>query len=285
MLVVTSSSSSSGAGSRYTPYRRRTGGGGGNRRRRQRNAWIADIDTTGHHHHSDEAEEVMDMPDEFDGNDLEAAAEDADVARFEPLKLPSRTHEHCELDQPQKRSECFGCVYVGERNTASIPYEDIMSIINIARQSLARTDLATMAIHMAQKYAKLRSEINRNLMPGEDPLPEWKASTILDHIRHHNQDPEVQQVVCIAEVQELREHALNACLERDEMSGNIRANKDQVACYERLTKLQFQLQRMDATKMAFYSGGAHLDPKTTKQGVFAMSGKNLRSYWAGVRDQ
>lgn len=272
MIVVSSHNTGS---FRNHPYRR-GGGGGGRRRRGGGGGWMADFDVGD----GSEAEEGEPLN---DGNDLEAMEEE-DVANYEPLALPSRTHELTELQKPQKRSECFGCVYVGERNSASIPYEDVMNIINIARQSMARTDLATMAIHMAKRYAKLRRDINRNLMPGEDPLPEWKASTILEHIRHHNQDPEVQQVVCISEVQELREHSLNACLEKDEKTGNIRCNKDQVACYERLTKLQFTLQKMDPTKMAFYSGGAHLDPKPAKQGLFAMSGKNLRSYWQSVRE-
>ena len=279
-MVVTSSGSFRGGGI--------SGGGGGRRYRhnpyqRGRNTWARNKNSNDDD--DEDGDEAIEI-DMDDGNDLamEAIEEDEDVAKYEPLKLPSRSNEREELQDAQKRSECFGCVYVGERSQASIPYEDILNIINIARQSMARTDLATMAIHMARRYAKLRRDINRNLLPGEDPLPEWKASTILEHIRHHNQDPEVQQVVCIAEVQELREHCLNACLEKDAISGHVRANKDQVACYERLTKLQFSLQKMDATKMAFYSGGAHLDPKSTKQGIFAMSGKNLRSYWASVRE-
>jgi hypothetical protein len=168
MMIVTSSGS----------FRGGTSGGGAGRYRhnpyqRRRNAWARDNNNSD----DDEAIEV----DMDDGNDLamEAIEEEEDVAKYEPLKLPSRSNEREELQDAQKRSECFGCVYVGERSQASIPYEDILNIINIARQSMARTDLATMAIHMAKRYAKLRRDINRNLLPGEDPLPEWKASTIL----------------------------------------------------------------------------------------------------------
>ena len=268
MIVVTTSGSRR---LRDEPYRRRNNNN-------NNNDWMRDFQYVGEEMHVNDEDNDL-MAEEA----IEGEEGDDDVALYKPLLLPSRTYEQAELNESQKRSECFGCVYIGEKNAAAIPYEDIMNIINIARQSMARTDLSTMAIYMAEKYEKLRNEINSSLMPGEDPLPEWKASTILEHIRHHNQDPDVQQLVCIAETQELREHLLNACLEKDEITGNVRGNKDQIACYEKITKLQFQLQKMDATKMAFYSGGAHVDTNVAKQGAFAMSQKNLRSYWSSVR--
>ena len=227
-----------------------------------------------------------------DGNDIVHIDDEEDEEEkrrkiYTHQELGSRAREREELrdhnhNGPQPRSECFGCVYAGEKNAAAIPYEDIMQIIDMARKSIGRVDLITLARAMAKRYAVLRREINSNLRPGEDPLPPWYASTILEHIRFHNQDPEIQQVVVLAEIQELRDISLNACTEKNE-NGTIRVNKDQVMAYERLTKLQFFIQSKDPTKMAFYSGGAHVDPKTNKQGLMAVSGKNLVSYWESVR--
>lgn len=227
-----------------------------------------------------ESEEIGEALETLDDDD----DDDEDQQNYTPIELPSRQIERERMpeQQRQQQSECFGCVYMGERNAAAIPYEDIMEIIDMARKSIGRTDLTTLALHMAKKYKRLRREINRNLLEGEEPLPPWNARTILDHIRHHNQDPEVQQVVILSEIQELREKALNACLEKDTVKGNVRCNKDQVACYEKLVKLQSFIQGKDPSKQAFYSGGAHIDPKVTKQGLLAVTGKNLVSYWQNV---
>ena len=67
-----------------------------------------------------------------------------------------------------------------------------MDLVEMCRQSFTYADPVTLAKAMAAKYSRIRYDVNANLMPGYEPLPEWNGASILDHIRMHNNDPEVQ---------------------------------------------------------------------------------------------
>lgn len=198
---------------------------------------------------------------------------------FEPCGLDSRQKEENELGYPDKQGNCFGCVYIGEQDAAAIPYEDIIILINYIRKSIARTDPINLSQHIAEQYAILRADINRTLMPGEKPLPKWTAATILDHIRNHNTDPEIQTWVRLSEIQELMQVALYSSVEQDVDTGAKQVNEKQCKIYMDLCKVYEQLQKSDPTKKNFFKPGAHIDMKTASQGFIAVSGKNLTDRW------
>lgn len=198
---------------------------------------------------------------------------------YEPCGLQTRERERNELGEPSSRSGCFGCVYIGERETGAIQYEDIMALIDMIRQSIARTDPINLAIHIAGRYAEFQQKINEKLFPGETPLPDWTAAAILDHIRNHNTDPEVQTWVRLSEMQELLQVALSASVERDEETGQLRVNEKQCKMYMELTRAMEAVSKSDPSKKIFYSGGAHIDMKVGAQGLIATSGKNIVDFW------
>lgn len=198
---------------------------------------------------------------------------------FEPVQLKSRRRETERLGDPGDRANCFGCVYFGEKDT-TIPSDELVHLIEMSRQSIGRIDLISLAEGMADYYErKVRTRINANLQPGERPLPYWPASQILDHIRHHNQDPQVQQVVLLAETQEIRTESLDLCFERSNKTGKLRINKTAYDTYEKSVKLQLHIQKQDASKMAFYSAGARVNPEILNQGILSTHTKKLHAYW------
>jgi hypothetical protein len=203
--------------------------------------------------------------------------EAAEPTGYQPIMLESREEEEQLLGPPGDRSECFGCVYVGERTNVPIPYEPVAELFEMQRKSLGKVKMAVLAKAMAKKHAEIRREVNRVLAERGDQherMAEWRARDILEHIRNHNQDPQVQQIIMLEEVQELRERALNASLERDAETGHVRCNKDQLACYEKMAKLQTFLQGVDPSKQAMYAPNARVDAEAKP-----MSGRNLISYW------
>ena len=223
----------------------------------------------------EEAEEVPDtVPEE----------PEEDPFRFEACGLVTRLEEKQELGDPANRSTCFGCVYIGEREQTAIPYKDVMDLIEMGRSAVGRCDPIALAKDMAQRYASIRHKCNKNLLPGETPLPEWKAATILDHIRMHNQDPETQMWVTLCEIQELKQAALEGAVEINQGTKRKRVNDKQIAAYEKLVKLQWYVQSKDPQKMWGYSGGSHIDPKSINQGMLALSGKNIVSLWENARN-
>lgn len=198
---------------------------------------------------------------------------------FEPRPLKSRRIELESLGEAGSRSQCFGCVYFGEKET-TIPSDEMQKLIEMARQSIGRIDMLCLAQGMEDYYEKhIRQRINNRLLPGERLLPRWPAAQILEHIRHHNQDPLIQQVVLLAEAQELRTALLDCCFEMSSKTGKVRPNKHNIESYDRIVKLQLHIQRQDASKMAFYSAGARVNPEILSQGLLSTHTKQLHNYW------
>jgi hypothetical protein len=192
--------------------------------------------------------------------------------------LKSRRLEAESLGDPGSRRECFGCVYFGERDT-TIPSDDVLHLIEMARQSLGRIDMISLAEGMADFYeTTIRRKVNGSLQPGERPLPRWSAAQVLEHLRHHNQDPLVQQVVLLAETQELRTNILDHCFEVSNRTGRVRPNDRAMQRYEKMVRLQMDIQKMDASKQAFYAAGARVNPEVLSQGPLSHTGKRLHSY-------
>jgi hypothetical protein len=62
-------------------------------------------------------------------------------------------------------------------------------------------------------------------------------------------------------------------VERDKKTGKKRINKDGIKSYEMLTKLEWQLAKIDPTKCTFHNGDSHLDLKSVSQGPINTSFK------------
>lgn len=216
----------------------------------------------------------------LDDNGLPPAPpEEEEPEYMEPRPLKSRRLEIARLGEPPERASCFGCVYFGENETI-LPSEELRHLVEMSRQSIGRVDMLTLAEAMEDYYERhIRAPINARLRAGERPLPRWPASQILEHIRHHNQDPLVQQVVLLAETQELRTDLLERCFEVSSKTGKTRPNKNNIDCYEKIVKLQLHIQKQDASKMAFYSAGARVNPEILAQGVMSTHTKKLHSFW------
>lgn len=202
---------------------------------------------------------------------------------FTPHPLKSRKLELEKLGPPGARSGCFGCVNFGEKDRTYMR-KDVIILEDMARESFGRVDLITLAEEMANYYEKVvRRNVNQNLGEGKVPLGPWSAACILEHLRHHHQDPTIAQVVLLAETQELRASVLDCCLEVSSKTGQIRPNKHNIDCYEKLTKLQLHIQKQDASKMAFYSAGARVHPEILNQGVLSIQTKRLHDDWRKIK--
>jgi len=197
---------------------------------------------------------------------------------FETCGLETRHEEKVELGKPDVRKGCFGCVYVGERDPTAIQYENIAALVDMITKTIARTDPINLSIHVAKRYKKMQTDINNNLLPGEEPLPEWSAASVLDHIRNHNTDPQIQTWLRMCEIQELMQVALEASVEIDKETGDKRVVSSQVKIYLDLLKVYESLSKSDPSKKLFYKPNAHIDMNANSQGLLAVSGKNIFKY-------
>jgi len=196
---------------------------------------------------------------------------------FIPVPLPSKTYEKT-LGDPGPRANCFGCCYYGEKDT-TIPSEALVKLIEMSRQSVGRICLVTLAHGMADYYdKKIRQPINAKLPMGERPLPYWPAAQILDHIYNHTQDPLLLQVVLLAKTKEVVNELEECLFEKSSKTGIKKPNKYNIECYDKMVKLLFLIQKQDASKMAFHSAGARINPEILEQGILTTHNKKLHAY-------
>jgi hypothetical protein len=175
------------------------------------------------------------------------------------------------------RDDCFGCVYLSD-DVTMLPSEELKTLKEMVRQSLGRIKLRVLAEGMHRYFEEaIRQPINNNLRHGERPLPEWPVAQIIDHIRNGNDDPLVQQLVLLDEVKELRQELLPYCMEESSRTGDVRPNKHNIECYERVVKLQLHIQKQDASKMAFAQGSANVNPEILS-GLLSTHTKRVHAY-------
>jgi hypothetical protein len=204
-----------------------------------------------------------------------------DTDGYEAYGLKSRRREKKRFaEKPAERSQCFLCAYVGERNTVQVA-EEVNVIVEMLRTNIGRMETATLAEQVATYYARYRARVNAHLQPGELPLPLMTERTVLEHIRKHNQDPEVKKLVILEELQEVREALIDVVLERSKRSKRIRGDKTQIDCLEKIIKLEWQVQAKDPSKAPQYSAGARVASGAGEAGsVVSTHGKTLYDFWA-----
>jgi len=202
---------------------------------------------------------------------------------LEQCGLLTRQQEFNELGSPDAQSGCFGCCYNGEQEAGAATREDIVAIMNMIRKTISKTDPINLAMHVAQRYKKIQDDVNSNLMPGEAPLPDWTAATILNHLRVHNTDPELQTWHRIVELQELAQIALNASVVRNPDTGAVSIDEKQAKMYLEFVKQLESQSKSDPSKKLYYSGGNHIDMKVASEGPISYSGKNIVDFWNNKR--
>lgn len=205
----------------------------------------------------------------------QAEEEPDDETGFEPCGLDTRSTEKRTLGNPENRDTCFGCIYVGERETGAVYEEDLTSLMDMIVQSIGQTDIVCLVNEVARRYAEIREQTNNNLMAHEKPLPEWKAATILDHFRNHHCDPEFMLWMSLKDLREAKEVALHSMIEQNPKTKRKRINRDGVRAYSELCKLEWTVGKIDPSKCLFYNAGRHLDVKGLSAGPIATSFKPL----------
>lgn len=213
------------------------------------------------------------------GSAAAAAATASKKATFKQWGLTSRRQEFEELGAPSPESGCYGCNHMNQAQMGPTPYEEITGLIQTIRKSIARTNPIELANFIASRYAEIREDVNSKLLPGEQPLPEWTAATILHHLRFHNVDAEIQNWRRMVELQEIEQVALHASIIQNEETGEIKIDPQQYKIYLETGKQIEALSKSDLTTKNYYSDGALLEQRTLKEGPIALSGKPLLSAW------
>lgn len=196
---------------------------------------------------------------------------------WEPITPKSSRYEEKMLGLPvEEGTLCFGCKWLGNRDEASIEFKQIKDLNEIIRTSIGKTDLVTLVQFVAEYYEKIRLEINDNLIDNERALPPWPAVQVMEHIKYHNTDPELQKWLRSIEMQEIMRIAREGMVEYDSDTGCERINPQQNKVYLDTMRGYNTNNKMDASKQAFYSNQS-FKTKTDNQAI-DFSSKSITDY-------
>lgn len=197
---------------------------------------------------------------------------------LQQVGLISRQQELVELGAPDTRSGCVGCWQLNGMDFGSIPQEDLVALRRTIQKTRAHSQQIELALYIEERYSRIRQDVNSRLGPGERPLPDWRAASILNHLRHHNTDAESQNTDRKYELQELIQIALHASVVRNPETGDVSIDDKQGKMYLEYIKALDNQNKIDLSKSNGYTGGAYADSKD-QGGPIVMSGRKVLEYW------
>lgn len=200
--------------------------------------------------------------------------------KWELASLPSHKRAREELGEPGQRQYCFGCVY--ELSTEGVPMcnENFRELVMVASKCIGQMSIESLGKEIERLYEKFRRETNKKKLHEDGaPLPEWKASSIVEHLIHHNVDPQVQIWVQLVHIQELIATEMESIVEVGSKSKKPRLRKEGVQNYERLVKLWHHVSARPLDKMFAYRKDGRIDTESINQPFITRNQKSIVDYY------
>jgi hypothetical protein len=199
-------------------------------------------------------------------------------------ELTSRKRLREELGEPEPRKFCFGCVYDMSRDGASMDNESFREMCILAAQCIGQMSMEALGKELELRYNEFREETNkRGMYDGQAPLPEWKAASIVEHLRYHNVDPEIQTWVHLIDIQEMKHITQDSIVEVNEQTGKKRLNKDGLRNYDTLVKLWYHVAKQPLEKQFGYRKGGRMDIDVVNQPFITKNQKSIVDYYVGAQ--
>lgn len=193
--------------------------------------------------------------------------------------LESRKRVREELGDPQPRKYCFGCVYELSTEGVQISSADFKELCLVAAKCVGQMSLEAYGKELERLYKGFREKTNRKERHEHRvPLPEWKASSIVEHLCHHNVDPEIQTWIRLIEIQEMILVCMDSIVETN-VAGQKRINKDSAATYEKLVKLWYHVASRPLDKQFGYRKNARMDIESVNQPFITTNQKSIIDYY------
>lgn len=215
-----------------------------------------------------------------------ASGNTSSAACWELEELTSRKREREELGTPQPRNECFGCVYDMSTDGVTICHESFKELCVVASQCIGQMSMEALGKELGRLYEDFRQDMN-NRSQHEDrvPLPPWKPSSIVEHLKYHNVDPEIQKWVRLIEIQEMINLTMETAIEINPITSKRRVNKDALRTYTELVKLWYHVAERPMEKQFGYRKKGRLDIEVANQPFITKNQKSIVDYYIAAQRQ
>lgn len=186
---------------------------------------------------------------------------------------------------PPHDAKCFACRYASTISDADgIRHEGVAKVIMFMHRNLYKMDMVELAKMTSELFDReVREPANRNLSAGKAPLRKFHWVTIIEHLRFHTDDSELNHLKDCRELRELCDMILKYKVykrNKEELmpDGAAKWDIDPIALtqYLKTKRLALQFQKSSPKNMAWYqageqmqTGGSHVDAYFDRSGVNA----------------
>ncbi len=189
-----------------------------------------------------------------------------------------------ELGPKGLRKDCFGCMY--SEKTAKMCSTEFEKMCFLGAKCVGQMSMEALGVIMARHYAAFRRDTNSRPMEEDDePLPEWPAASIVDHLLHHNTDPEIQTWINLIRIQEMITIAIDSIVEFNETTGKKRIAEKGLKSYDTLVKLWYFTASRPLPKCFGYKKGKHIDVDANNQPFITRHGKALVDHYVDAQER
>lgn len=146
--------------------------------------------------------------------------------------------------------------------------------------------ITVLGNELARLYKRLQEDVNsKNLHDGRDPLPDWEAADIIEHLRHHNVDPEIQTWVRLVEIQEMITLCIGNMMEENSVTGHRRVNMQELRKYDLLLHQWYFVSSKPLEKLFAYRKASRIDVQSMQQPFATSVGKSLIDNYISAQQQ
>lgn len=231
-----------------------------------------------------ESEEDLEAQPRLGDDDETIAPQLQQKEKWNADELTSRKRLREELGEPQARKYCFGCVYDMSRDGVAFDNARFREMCNVAAQCIGQMSLEALGLELELLYNQFREETNKKQQyEGKTPLPEWKAASIVEHLRYHNVDPEIQTWVHLVDIQEMKNITHDSIVEVSEQTGKKRLNKDGLRNYDTLVKLWYHVAKQPLDKQFAFRKGGRMDVEASNQPFITTNQKSIVEYYVSAQ--
>ena len=201
--------------------------------------------------------------------------------------LPSRKRERDVFERdPCDQGKCFGCVYDLTGNSKNISRTDFKELCLVASKCTAQMSITVLGNELARLYKRMQEDVNsKNQYDGRDPLPDWDAADIIDHLRHHNVDPEIQTWVRLVEIQEMITLCIENMMEENTVTNHRRVNMQELRKYDMLLRQWYYVSSRPLEKLFAFRKASRLDVQSMSQPFATSVGKSLIDNYISAQQQ
>ncbi len=130
--------------------------------------------------------------------------DEEEEAKWETCRHPTNEAIFQMFGAPDPQDECWACMH-GTVNSGTINIRRLNEMTMIFKRGVGYMPMHQIARELYDFFEKyIRKLTNESLQPGEQPIPEWRHATILEHMQEHSMEPSVTLITRLEQIHRIQ---------------------------------------------------------------------------------